>query len=323
VAAILLEFAGKTGGQSVDSLRCVTCGYSKLRHPTGHKPCVSVVIPYTGVSQSPTTLERHIMTETVNTEAPADATDEVAQDAPQTPEVGSLNPLAQMLVQTAQGKMDELKSVSAKQNAAGDVGKLLSEAIESSEDDEVKLFRERIAKAHEAINQMTKAMEDKVRPTLSIPTDEELSKLDSEYKTLASELNSFNQVFTGEVSKSGLELTIFDYVGEIPGKRRGVKAGQGQGTARPRVTSVEYTKDLKGESGWVKVEKDGKSSFSHLITEIYKQTKESVSASDLHAAWLEQNALKEWTDAPEVSKFNYSLSDGEGKTHQYWVRVTR
>lgn len=255
--------------------------------------------------------------------AVVETTDETTETAPETPAVDSLNPLAQMLVQTAQGKMDELKSVSAKQNAAGDVGKLLSEAIESSADDEVVKFRERIAKAHEAINQMTKAMEDKVRPTLSIPTEEELSQLDSQYKTLASELNSFNGVFTSEVSKSGLDVSLFDYVGEIPGKRRGAKAGQGTGTARPRVSSVEYTEDVSGENGWVKAEKDGKSSFSHLIQAIYKATKESVSAGDLHEAWLSQLGIKEWTDAPEVSKFTYSLTDGEGKTHQYWIRVTR
>jgi uncharacterized phage infection (PIP) family protein YhgE len=262
------------------------------------------------------------MTENTAVEAP-EVTDAEVQDAPQTPEVDSLNPLAQMLVQTAKGKMDELKVVSQKQNAANDLGKTLSEAIENSEDEQVKQYRERIAKAHEAINQMTKLAEDLVRPTLSIPTEEELAELDTNYKTLASELNSFNSVFSSEVAKQGLELSIFDYVGEIPGKRRGTKAGQGTGTARPRVTSVEYTKDLNGENGWVKAEKDGKSSFSHLIQAIYKDSKESVSAGDLHAAWLEQNGLKDWTDAPEVTKFNYSLTDGEGKTHQYWVRVTR
>jgi predicted CopG family antitoxin len=270
--------------------------------------------------------ERHIMTENVNpetVEAEDTTPQDAPQDAPQAPEVGTLPPLLQVLVQTAEPKMSELKSISAKQSSAGDVGKLLSEAIESSEDEEVVKFRERVAKAHEAINQMTKAMEDKVRPTLSIPTDAELAEMDSQYKTLASELNSFNQVFSSEAGKTGLEVSIFDYVGEIPGKRRGVKAGQGTGTARPRVKSVEYTTDLNGENGWVKAEKDGKSSFSHLIGEIYKQTKESISATDLHAAWLDQNGLKEWTDAPEVSKFNYSLTDGDGKTHQYWVRVTR
>lgn len=265
------------------------------------------------------------MTETVNT-TEVEATDApVAEDqsAPQTPDVDSLNPLAQMLVQTAQGKMDELKSVASKQASAGDVGKLLSDAIEESNDEEIVKYRERIQKAHEAINQMTKAMEDKIRPTLSIPTEDELKELDSQYKTLASELNSFNGVFTSEVAKAGLDVSIFDYVGELPGKRRGAKAGQGTGTARPRVKSVEYTTDLNGDNGWVKAEKDGKSSFSHLIQEIYKQTKESVSAGDLHEAWLSQLGIKEWTDAPEVSKFNYSLTDGEGKTHQYWVRVTR
>ena len=266
------------------------------------------------------------MTENVNTEN-TEATEntevEAAETTPETPAVDSLNPLAQMLVQTATQKMDELKSVSSKQSAAGDVGKLLSEAISESTDEEIVKYRERIEKAHEAINQMTKAMEEKIRPTLSIPTEDELKELDNQYKTLASELNSFNQVFSSEVGKSGLELTIFDYVGEIPGKRRGVKSGQGTGTARPRVNSVEYTTDINGETGWVKAEKDGKSSFSHLIAAIYKETKESLSASDLHTAWLDQLGIKEWTDAPEVSKFTYSLTDGDGKTHQYWVRVTR
>lgn len=265
------------------------------------------------------------MTETVTPEV---TTDETPQDAPKAPELDSLNPLLQMLVQTAVPKMDELKKVAAKQSAAGDVGKLMTEAIESSDNEEVTKRRSAVQKAHEAINRLTKEMEELVRPTLSIPTEAELAELDTKYKTLASELSSFNSVFSGEAAKTDLEISIFDYVGEIPGKRRGAKAGQGEGTARPRVTSVEYTKDINGEEGFVKVGANNakgefKSSFSHLIQAIQKDTKESVSAGDLHEAWLSQLGVKEWTDAPEVSKFTYSVTDGEGKTHQYWVRVTR
>lgn len=239
------------------------------------------------------------------------------------PAKDSLSILAQALLQTAEPKVSELKAVAEKQAKTGDVGKLLSEAIESSEDTKVKELRAKREKASAAILAFDKAMEEIVKPTLSIPTDEELAKMDTEYKTLASELNTFNGVFTNEVVKDHPGITLFDYIGELPGKRRGAKAGQGSGTSRPRVKSVEYTTDKNGEQGWKKAEKDGKSTFSHLSLAIKAETGETHGAGDFHKAWTESLGITDWTDAPEVSKFAYSVTDKDSKTHQYWVRVTR
>lgn len=234
-----------------------------------------------------------------------------------------LSVLAQALIATAEGKYAEIKAVAEKQAKVGDVGQLLSDGIDNSTDPKVVELRKKRENAAAAILKFDKEMEAIVKPTLSIPTDEELAEMDVTYKTLASELNTFNTVFTTEVSKDHPGTTLFDYTGELPGKRRGVKAGQGTGMSRPRVKSVEYTHDKNGEEGWKKAEKDGKSTFSHLILAIKTETGEVPSATDFHEAWNASNGVKEWTDNPEVSKFAYSVTDKEGKTHDYWVRVTR
>lgn len=239
--------------------------------------------------------------------------------------VESLSGLAKALLDQAVTKYAELKTVAETQAKTGDVGKLLSEAIDTSTDKEIVALRKKIESANEAIIRFTKEAEEKVKPTLKIPTETELAAMDTQYKTLAGELNAFATVFGNEVKKDHPDLTLFDYTGELPGKRRGAKAGQGAGTSRPRVKSVEYTHDKNGQEGWTKaVDKDGNSSFSHLVMAIKKETGESVSAADLHAPWLSQNGNKsDWTELPEVSTFAYSVTDKDQKTHDYMVRVTR
>lgn len=234
-----------------------------------------------------------------------------------------LSMLAQALLNEAEKKAAELKAVAEKQNKVGDVGKLLSEAIEASEDPKVKEMRTKREKAAAAVLQLDKAMEEVVKPTLAIPTDAELAAMDTEYKTLSSQLNTFNTVFTTETSKDQPEINLFDYIGDIPKGRKGAKAGQGEGTKRPRVKSIEVTQDEKGEQGYVRLGTDEKSTFTHLAQKIKADTGEVHSASDFHAEWCKQNNVSDWTDINEVSKFTYSVTDGEGKTHVYWVRVTR
>lgn len=259
--------------------------------------------------------------ETVNPEANSDQTPEAVK--PKVP-AESLSPLAKALLDQAVTKFDELKVVAETQAKTGDVGKLLSEAIEQSTDPEIVKLRKSIENAHEAIIRHTKTAEEKIKPTLEIPSEEKLAEMDTQYKTLASELNAFATVFSNEVKKVHPDLTLFDYTGELPGKRRGAKAGQGAGTSRPRVKSVEYTHDKNGNEGWTKAaDKEGNSSFSHLVMAIKKETGESVSAADLHAPWLSQNGKSEWTDLPEVSTFAYSVTDAKAKTWDYMVRVTR
>lgn len=264
------------------------------------------------------------MTDTLAPEtAPEQAKTAPEAPAKVVPAEESLSILAAALLSEAKNKYAEIKTVADKQAKVGNVGELLSEAIKNSTNDEVKKLREKRERASKAILEMDKAMEEIVKPTLSIPTEAELAEMDTQYKTLSSELNTFNSVFTTEVSKVHKDITLFDYVGELPGKRRGAKAGQGSGTSRPRVSSVEYTTDKNGEEGYKKAEKDGKSTFSHLSLAIKSETGETHGAGDFHKAWTESLGITDWTDAPEVSKFAYSVTDKDGKTHQYWVRVTR
>lgn len=263
------------------------------------------------------------MTETLETPKVDENVEVKQEETKQVPDKSKLSVLASALLDTAKAKYDEIKKVADKQAKVGNVGELLSEAIQNSEDAKVKELRVKRERAAKAILAFDKEMEEIVKPTLSIPSDAELAEMDTQYKTLASELNTFNTVFTTEVSKDHPGITLFDYTGELPGKRRGAKSGQGTGTSRPRVAKVEYTTDQNGEQGYKAAEKDGKSTFSHLIMALKKETGENVSAGDLHEAWTSQLGIKDWTDANEVSKFTYSVTDKNGKTHQYWIRVTR
>lgn len=279
--------------------------------------CISVVM-YDGSSQSPTSVLERIMTENTAPET----TTEVVEETPQVPARDTLDPLSQALLTATEPKMAELQKIAAKQAAAGDVGKLMTEAISSSTDDDVIKRRQAVEKANEAILRLTKEMEELVRPTLAIPTDEELNEYDLQYKVLASEVNSFNNAFQVETSKAFEGLTVFDYLGDMPGKRRGAKAGQGTGTARPRVAKIEYTTEVNSDE-FKAAEKNGKSTFSVLSQIIKEETGEVISAGDFHEAWTSQNGKTDWTQLPEVSTFVYSFTDGDAKTHEYKVRVTK
>lgn len=254
-----------------------------------------------------------------------------AQDATEAvlPDRETLDVLSQALLSAAEPKMSELKQIAEQQAKTGDIGKFISDAIESSEDPEVIRRRDAIRKAHEAIVKFTKEAEELVKPTLNVPSDEELEAMDNKYKVLASELNSFNQSFQIETSKAFEGLTIFDYLGELPGKRRGAKAGQGTGSVRPRVKSIEFTKDVNSDD-YTKAEKNGKDTFSVLAMVIREETGVVVSAGDFAEAWTAQYDKKpeQWQDLPEVTEFVYSFSseneNGEGLTNHTWkIRVTR
>lgn len=260
------------------------------------------------------------MTENTTTEATTTDTVEV----PSAPARETLDALSQALLAATEPKMAELKKIAEKQAAVGDVGKLLSEAIESSTDEDIVKRRAAVQKANEAIIKITKEMEELVKPTLKIPSEEELNEMDLQYKVLASEINSFNSAFQVETSKAFEGLTVFDYLGELPGKRRGAKAGQGTGTARPRVSTIEYAKSLNPSAeDFVKAEKNGKSTFSVLSQILKDETGEVITAGDFHDAWTGQNGVKDWTELPDVSTFTYTQNDSEGKAHDFTIRVTR
>lgn len=260
------------------------------------------------------------MTENTTT-APDATTDENQASAPAR---DTLDVLSNALLSAAEPKMDELKKIAARQASVGDVGKLLSEAIENSDDVEVAKRRAAVEKANEAINRLTKEMEEIVKPSLKVPSDEELEEMELKYKVLASEINSFNAAFMVETSKAFEGLTVFDYLGELPGKRRGAKAGQGTGSVRPRVSSIEYTKDVNSED-YTKAEKNGKSTFTVLSQIVKDEIGATIGAGEFAEAWTSQNGVKvqDWAELPEVTTFIYSQGDDEGNTHQYKIRVTR
>lgn len=233
----------------------------------------------------------------------------------------SLPPMAGQILSLVEPRFTRITEIADQQNKVGDVGKLLSEAIEASTNKKVVELRAKVEEANQFILDAQKAMESIVKPTLNVPSDEEIAKLDEEYKTLASEINTYNGVFAMETRNVKPDLTVFDYFGNLPGKKRGAKTGQGEGTSRPRVKTIEFTQDVKGEEGWKKADKDGKSTFSVLAASLKADSDNSVdlTAGDLHEAWTEQNGKKDWSDLPDLTTFIYQADD----KHRWMIRVTK
>lgn len=256
--------------------------------------------------------------------------DEVVETPKVIPEIDSLgdeDDLAPLIVRRAAKAFNKLTDVAKQQEAGSNVGQLMTEALKTSTDAEVQAWMAKIDKAHEAINGWTKAAEDKIRPSLSIPSEDELKALDESYKALIAQIKTFDNVFTSEVKESHPDLTIYDYIGKLPASKRGgstgAKTGQGEGSSRPRVSSVEVSTD-NGETYSKVANKEGKSTFSALVQWIKKETGESVSASDLHEPWLSQNGnVKDWSDLPEVTTFNYSLAVKGKDSVSYFIRVSK
>jgi hypothetical protein len=264
------------------------------------------------------------MTDTVAPEVTPDATPEVTKAAP--PEMDSLSPMAKMILELSlKDRFARALEIAEAQKATENVGETLQKAIEASKNKRVVELRTKVEEANQFIIDATKSMEDTVRPTLNLPSDEEIAKQDEEFKALASEIATYADVFATEVKKDYPELTVYDYYPALPGKKKGAKQGQGQGTSRPRVKKIEYTTDLAGEQGYKAAEKDGKSTFS-VLAQAFKSATDGVvdvSASDLHEAWTSQYGGKDWSDLPDVTKFTYSAAGKEGKSFQWTVRVTK
>lgn len=237
------------------------------------------------------------------------------------PEVDSLGEFASLVVTKANLKMAELKEVSAKLQAAGNIGDLLSEAIKTSQDPRVIENLKKIEKANEALIAWAKENEAIVKPTLSVPSDEEMTALETAYKGFVSNVKTLDTVFTSEVSGTYPNLTLYDYVGEMPKGRKGstgAKAGQGEGQSRPRVSEIAVSVD-NGEI-YKKVEnKEGKSTFSVLTQWLKKETGETIGATDLHEEWFKQNGnVTDWSALNEQTTFNYPL-----KGKNFFIRVTK
>lgn len=259
------------------------------------------------------------------TEAPTTTQDQAETTKP---DVASLPPMAKMVLDQLSTRFSRITKISATQEKVGDVGKLLSEAVEASTDPEIVKARKAVEQFNQKILDLNKAMEAKVKPTLNVPSDEELAKLDEEYKDLASQINTYNGVFQAEVKQQGEhpDLTVFDYFGNLPGKKRGSKPGANTGISRPRVSTIEYTEDVNGVDGWHKAEKDGKSTFS-VLSQILKSAtdgKVDASASDFNDAWTSQNHVTDWQKLNDVTTFIYDAGPAEnGKQYRWMVRVTK
>lgn len=247
-------------------------------------------------------------------------TQEVTSE-PTAPARESLPPMAGQILNLVESRFTRVTEIAAQQDKIGDVGKLISEAIAESKNKKVVELRQKVEEANEFILKAQKSMEEVVKPTLNVPTDEELSKMDEEYKTLASEINTYNGVFAMETRNVKDGLSVFDYFGQLPGKKRGAKAGQGTGSARPRVSTIEYTQDVNGVEGWKHAQKDGKSTFSILAAALKADSDNAVdvNAGDLHKDWTGQNGNKDWSDLPDVTTFVFTADD----KHRWHVRVTK
>lgn len=266
------------------------------------------------------------MTETAV--APEETTETEAVEESKQPALpeDKLPPLNQSLLSAAREIYGRVEAIVTKQNSVGDVGKMLSEAIEASEDPEIVKMRERIEKANKVINDTLKMAEEKVKPTLKIPSEEELAALETDRKEQSQSFQAFANAFDVELTRSKVaeKVTLTDYTGSLPGKRRGAKPGSGAGTSRPRLKSVEYTTDLNGEKGWTRVGDDKSSTFTHLLQSIKKETGAVLSAQDLHEEWMKQNSgADDWTDLPEVSTFAYSVTGKDNKSTVYHIRATK
>ena len=239
----------------------------------------------------------------------------------------NLPPLAVALLTAADPVYSELSGVVATIDKVGDVGKLLSEGIASSEDKRVVALRKKAEEAEKVAASAIADAEKIVKPTLDIPSEAELTALDTKQKDLSGALTSFANAFETEIKRNKVEgdVTLFTYTGALPGRKRGAKSGQGAGTSRPRVKSVEYTHDMHGKDGWQRLGDAESSTFSDLLQVIKKETGESLSANDLHAAWYEQNGkVSQWKDIPtEVSTFTYPVTGADKKETFYFVRVTK
>lgn len=258
-------------------------------------------------------------TETVETPAEVTSTEVEVTEAPK-PDPDSLGEFAGLVVAKAEGVMAKLKAVSAQLQAAGNIGDLLDEAIKNSTDEKVKANLQKIDKANEMLIAWQKEIEEIVKPTLAVPSDEEVAAMDAAYKGFVSNIKTLDTVFTTEVGATYPNLNLYSYVGDIPKGRKGAtgaKTGQGEGMSRPRVSEIAVSVD-NGQT-YSKVEKDGKSTFSVLTGWLKKETGETVGATDLHEAWFEQNGkVTDWTTLPEQTTFNYSLKD-----KSFFIRVTK
>lgn len=243
--------------------------------------------------------------------------------------------LAGALVDNSAQTFKDYNETVTKLEAGDNIGALLSEAIAKSDDPEVVKLRATIERAENAIQKARGEAEAKVKPTLEVPTEEQIKDLETKLKALMADVQGYNLVFANALSQSELkdqDITLETFNGALKRRKGKASAATGTGPARPRVI-VEYAyqtnePDAKSDV-WKFAASDPKqSSFSALAMQLKKDfSGYAVNAGDFVPAWNTQNQLpedeKDWQRHNEVETFNWSLTDDKGKTHSVWVRVTK
>lgn len=252
---------------------------------------------------------------TVTTDATA-AQPETETEAKTVVPVEELNDLLKLVLKQVEDQHKEATTLIAKVNAASGegIGQLLSELRENSDNPEVVKLRERVARAHEAINLATTQMDAILKPQLNVPDESEVASLKDELKALQKNIKTGREMFDMTAKSFNSEAKIDDYLEPLPGMRKASGKVTTEGLRRPRLTNVE----VKVNGGdFETVGEDGKSTFTHLAM-FFKSKGAKVAVADLHKAWTEQNGVSDFSELPSVTTFVYTI---DGNAHE--VRVTK
>lgn len=268
----------------------------------------------------------------VNDEAKAN---ESETTVPTLDELREASFLAGALIDNSAKTYAEYNETVTKLEAGDNVGALLSEAIAKSDNPEVVKLRATIDRAENTIKKARGEAEALVKPTLEIPTDEQIKDLETKLKALQADVAGYDLIFANALEQSelkGQDITVANYHGALKRRKGKSTTATGTGPARPRVI-VEYAystnePDAKSDA-WKFAASDPKqSSFSALAMQLKKDISGyAVNAGDFVPAWNVQNQLpedeKDWQRHNEVETFSWSATDDKGKTHTVWVRVTK
>jgi len=252
-----------------------------------------------------------------------------APEANTVPELTELPFLGQALVENADPTFKAYGELVTKLNAGDNVDAMVKDAVANSTEDEVVKLRATIDRAEKAAAKAREQAEALVKPTLEVPTDEQIAEMTTKLKGLDADIRGYNLVFANALAQSdefkGSDLTLESYLGALPKRKGRSSAATGTGPSRPRVI-VEYAYGDSDEFKFAGPDKD-KSSFSALAMVLKKDISGyAVSASDFIPAWNTQNDKPEtadWQDHDEVSNFTWTANDDKGKTHTVKVRVTK
>lgn len=234
-----------------------------------------------------------------------------APETPQIPSRDSLPLFVQSVLTAMEPEWETYKSLSAERDRAAKVPQLLFEAIEKSEDAEVVKARKRKEQLQKQLDDVDTALENLVRPTLDVPTEERAKEIDTILKGKDVDIAGYSLVFTTEIGKNedykDYDLTLESYLGALP-KRTKASASTGTGPGRPRV----IVRVAKGNNPDKVKDEDfvypGGSADNASFTDLAMYFKKEIdgydpTASELSNEWLAQVHKDKWQDADESSFF--------------------